>query len=519
VSPAPESDRRYGTGIAVTSAAVLHPAAATVAELDRVLRHGEPTLRPTPVPGTALVVPAAQLEGFDLRSWAGVHCADPASRDRLRRVAGRATLPVRTACCVALAAFTAARLTEAEARDTSVVIAGNNLALGHQSRTAAAYATDPATVRAGHLLDCFDTDALGAVGEVTGCGGEGWPIGGSSAAGALALIHATRMVAAGQAPRCLVVAPVNDLSPVEIAAFVKAGAMARVGAGGDAVAACRPFDESHDGIAVAQIAAAVLIEPVSEARRRGIRPLGLILGSGTSTDARRGTRPDTDGQVRAMRRALSDCGLDPSDIDYVNAHATGSAVGDDSEAAALAEVFGGGATASESPAIGSVSWTTAAESRAVGSTAAQSTAVDPTATQAAAAGPTAAPPPAAQSKIVGSRGVATTAPASTSVGSPAPELTPVRSPEAPGPWINSTKALLGHGLGAAGLVEMIATLLQLADGYCHANPHLTKPVRPDLRFVTGTITRAPLRTALSNSFAFSGINASLVLGRAEEDRP
>jgi malonyl-ACP decarboxylase len=66
---------------------------------------------------------------------------------------------------------------------------------------------------------------------------------------------------------------------------------------------------------------------------------------------------------------------------------------------------------------------------------------------------------------------------------------------------------------------MIATLLQLADGYCHANPHLTKPVRPDLRFVTGTITRAPLRTALSNSFAFSGINASLVLGRAEEDRP
>jgi len=446
MSPSPGADRPYGTGIAVTSAAVLHPAAATVTELDRVLRRGDPALRPTPVPGAELVVPAALLDGFDLRSWAGSHCADQSGRDRLRRVAGRATLPVRTACCVALAAFTAARLTDAEARDTSVVIAGNNLALGHQSRTAAAYADDPATVRAGHLLDCFDTDALGAVGEVTGCGGEGWPIGGSSAAGALALIHATRMVAAGHAPRCLVVAPVNDLSPVEIGAFVKAGAMARVGAGGDATAACRPFDESHDGIAVAHVAAAVLVEPVAEAHRRGIRPLGRILGSGTGTDGRRGTRPDTDGQVRAMRGALSDCGLAPSDIDYVNAHATGSPIGDDSEAAALAEVFG-----------------------TAGPTAAESTAVGPTGVE--------------------------------------------------GPWVNSTKALLGHGLGAAGLVEAVATLLQLAGGYCHANPRLTKPVRPDLRFVTDTITRAPLRTALSNSFAFSGINASLVLGRAEEDCP
>lgn len=437
--PERASHRQRENGIVVTSAAVLHPAAATVEELDLVLRRGEPALRATAVPGGELVVPAAHLDGFDLRSWAQDHCDDPPSRSRLRRVAGRATLPVRTACCVALSACTAARMTDAEARNTGVVIAGNNLALSHQSRTAAAYAADPSTIRAGHLLDCFDTDALGAVGEVTGCGGEGWSIGGSSAAGALALIHATRMVAAGQAPRCLVVAPVNDLSPVEISAFVKAGAMARLTAGADAAAACRPFDESHNGIAAAHIAAAVLIEPASQARRRGIRPLGRILGSGTGTDGQRGTHPNTDGQIRAMRTALSDGGLAPSEIDYVNAHGTGSAIGDDSEAAALGAVFGAG------------------------------------------------------------------------------EGTAPVGAGADGPWVNSTKALLGHGLGAAGLVEAVATLLQLTGGYCHANPHLAKPVRADLRFVTDTITGAPLRTALSNSFAFSGINASLVLGRTEED--
>ncbi|MGX9889579.1 beta-ketoacyl synthase N-terminal-like domain-containing protein [Streptomyces sp. NPDC002276] len=423
----------------VTSAGVLHPAADSVAELDRVLRRGAPTPRATSLPGTDVVVPAAFLDDFDLRSWARDHCDEPADRDRLRRVAGRATLPVRTACCVALAACAAARLADAEVRETAVVIAGNNLALGHQSRSAAAYAADPSAIRAGHVLDCFDTDALGAVGEVTGCRGEGWPIGGSSAAGALALIQAARMVASGQVPRALVVAPVNDLSPVEIGAFVKAGAMARVTPGGGTTVACRPFDESHDGFAPAHIAAAVLVEPAAEARERGVRPLGRILGSGTGTDGRRGTQPESAGQVRAIRAALADSGRTPSDIDYVNAHGTGSVIGDDSEAAALGAVFG---TAEGTFAEGAVG---------------------------------------------------------------------------EGPLINSTKAVLGHGLGAAGLVEAIATLLQLDGGYCHATPGLAKPVRPDLRFVTDIITRTPLRTALSNSFAFSGISASLVLGRAAEE--
>ena len=418
----------------VTSAAVLHPTAFTLTELDRALRSGVPALHAAAVPGAQFVVPAAHLDGFDLRSWAQTHCDSPQGRTRLQRVAARATLPVRTACCVALSACTAARLTSAEARDTTVLIAGNNLALGNQSRAAAAYAADPSASRAGHLLDCFDTDALGAVGEVTGCGGEGWPIGGSSAASALALIHATRMVATGQASRCLVVAPANDLSPVETSAFVKAGAMAQITEGRSPAEACRPFDTSHNGFAAAHIAAAVLIEHPSQAHRRGIRPLGRILGSATTTDGRRGTQPDTAGQIRAMRAALSNSGLAPADIDYVNAHGTGAALGDDSEAAALAAVF---STADR--------------------------------------------------------------------------------PLGDGPWINSTKALLGHGLGAAGLIETIATLLQLAGGYCHANPHLTDPVRPDLRFAHRSLTRTPLHTALSNSFAFSGINASLVLGRVEED--
>ncbi|HEX7995073.1 MAG TPA: beta-ketoacyl synthase N-terminal-like domain-containing protein, partial [Streptosporangiaceae bacterium] len=81
-----------------------------------------------------------------------------------------------------------------------------------------------------------------------------------------------------------------------------------------------------------------------------------------------------------------------------------------------------------------------------------------------------------------------------------------------GPWINSTKPLLGHCMGAAGLQELIATILQLRHGFVHPNPNLELPLDIPLRFAGHTASAARIRVAVSNSFAFSGINASIVVG-------
>lgn len=90
-----------------------------------------------------------------------------------------------------------------------------------------------------------------------------------------------------------------------------------------------------------------------------------------------------------------------------------------------------------------------------------------------------------------------------------------------GPWVNATKALTGHTLFAAGIVEMIATILQMQGGFVHGNPNLTDPIKP-----TGPIDGAPrfagrhavpaeIRSALSNSFSFGGINSSAVVRRPQ----
>lgn len=81
------------------------------------------------------------------------------------------------------------------------------------------------------------------------------------------------------------------------------------------------------------------------------------------------------------------------------------------------------------------------------------------------------------------------------------------------PWINSTKSLVGHTLSAAGVVEMVATVLQMGHGFLHPNPHLDAPVDDGLNFVGREAEAAGFDYAISNSFGFGGINTSAVVGK------
>jgi len=82
------------------------------------------------------------------------------------------------------------------------------------------------------------------------------------------------------------------------------------------------------------------------------------------------------------------------------------------------------------------------------------------------------------------------------------------------PWLNATKGLTGHCLCAAGVVEAVATLIQLREGFVHPNPNLDHPIDPVARFAGPSPEPAGLRVALSNGFGFGGINTSVVFTRA-----
>jgi 3-oxoacyl-[acyl-carrier-protein] synthase II len=119
----------------------------------------------------------------------------------------------------------------------------------------------------------------------------------------------------------------------------------RVMARGDAdtaPAACRPFAADRTGLVLGEGGAALVLEAWDHAVARGATIHGEIAGYGTSCDHSHLVRPHRQGQVRALRAALTDAGLAPHDIGYVNAHGTATAEGDPVEIAALREVFGDG---------------------------------------------------------------------------------------------------------------------------------------------------------------------------------
>lgn len=193
----------------------------------------------------------------------------------------------------------------------------------------------------------------------------------------------------------------------------------------DVARICRPFSLDRTGLVLGEGAGALMLEEFEAARARGARIYAELAGYGSTSDAGHITRPSVEGPARAMQMAMDDAGLRAGEIQYINAHGTGTKVNDAVETAAIKQAFG-------------------AHARRVA--------------------------------------------------------------------ISSTKALHGHLMGAAGAVELIAALLAMHRGIIPPTANYTTPdPECDLDYVPNAPRDARITAALSNSFAFGGLNAVLAV--------
>jgi 3-oxoacyl-[acyl-carrier-protein] synthase II len=163
----------------------------------------------------------------------------------------------------------------------------------------------------------------------------------SCASGAVALGEALGDLREGRVDAAIAGGCEIPLSPLAFGAFDIIRALS-AGHNEDPGAAARPFDVGRDGFVMGEGAALLVLETAEAAERRGAQPYAELLGYGATSDAHHMVQPRADGveAARAATIALADAGVQPEEIDYVNAHASSTPIGDVAEARAIALALG-----------------------------------------------------------------------------------------------------------------------------------------------------------------------------------
>lgn len=138
---------------------------------------------------------------------------------------------------------------------------------------------------------------------------------------------------------CILCGGAQEVNPFSVGSFDGLGAFSANVA--DPTKASRPFDKNRDGLVPSGGAASLVVESYESAVKRGAPILAEIIGYGFSSNGDHISNPNVDGPSKSLERAITDAGIDKSEIKYINAHATSTPVGDINEAKAICKIFEG----------------------------------------------------------------------------------------------------------------------------------------------------------------------------------
>jgi 3-oxoacyl-[acyl-carrier-protein] synthase II len=212
--------------------------------------------------------------------------------------------------------------------------------LGFGAECILAWQADWNTTRSILHAECEPTPVVHTLCRQLGLTGPATTVAAACASANLALALGRRWLDLGWADVCLAGGGDMAVTPMSLAAFGNLGALSKRNS--DPAGASRPFDRQRDGLVMGEGGALFVLEKASRAAQRSARAYAELAGCGASSDAFHIVIPNTDPThaAAAMRSALTDAGVNPHEVDYVNAHATSTPAGDAAESRALRLVLG-----------------------------------------------------------------------------------------------------------------------------------------------------------------------------------
>jgi len=284
------------------------------------------------------------LSGYDTAAAvAGLRTALPdATWLRLSRLVSRAPFSTKLSLLLAARAMIDARCEAGwpSTHRVATLVAGHNINELYAFENRTRFDEQPDWIDALMSLNRLDTDHGGCVSELFGLRGPLYTVGGACASGNLALRLAVDEIRYRGQDAAVVIAPVLDYNPLELHAMALMGAITTTSFNDTPALASRPWDVRREGFVPSHGGGCLVLEPLSRARKRGAHIHAEVLAVDASSDANHLPNPSADGQELLMRRVLDQAGLHPDDIDYVNAHATSTPLGDVAEAHSISAVFG-----------------------------------------------------------------------------------------------------------------------------------------------------------------------------------
>jgi 3-oxoacyl-[acyl-carrier-protein] synthase II len=198
----------------------------------------------------------------------------------------------------------------------------------------------PDRVSPNFLPNVLVDSASGQLAIELGIRGPNYAVVSACATGSHAIGEAAELIRRGSADAVLAGGTEACIHPLILAGFTSMRGLAA--ANGDPTRASRPFDATRDGFVMAEGAGVLVLEELEAARARGAPVYAEVLAYGASNDAYHMAAPDPEsvGVVEMMRQALERGGVDPDEVDYINAHGTSTPLGDAAETKAIKAVFG-----------------------------------------------------------------------------------------------------------------------------------------------------------------------------------